>query len=291
MRWRGGRRSDNIEDRRGKRGPAAAGGIGIVGIIIALVIAYISNGGKLGIGDVAKVIQNNKQPRQAAVQGEERELTKAEKEMGQFLSVVLADTEDVWTKIFAQSGQKYQRPKLVIFDSQVVESGCGRVPSGAGPFYCPADSKLYINPQFYDDLKKKLGAPGDFARAYVIAHEVGHHIQNLLGTSDKVRRAQQGKSKAEANRYSVMLELQADFYAGVWAHHAQKMRNVIESGDIEEALNAAAAIGDDTLQKNARGYVKPETFTHGTSKERVQWFTLGLETGDVRKGDTFKAMQ
>ena len=216
-------------------------------------------------------------------------LTKQQAEMGEFLKVVVADTEDVWTKIFRKEfGKKYEMPKVVLFKG-AVQSRCGKATAAIGPFYCPADKTVYIDPAFYNDLKKKLGAPGDFARAYVIAHEVGHHVQNLLGKSGEVHRAQQGMSKEAANRLSVKLELQADFYAGVWAHHAQKMRKILDNGDIEEAMNAARQIGDDTLQKNARGYVTPETFTHGTSEERAFWFRKGLRYGDIRMGDTFNA--
>jgi uncharacterized protein len=206
------------------------------------------------------------------------------------VKVVLADTEDDWNNLFSQMNQQYQEPTLVLF-SGVVESACGNASSASGPFYCPADRKVYIDLSFYDELKEKLNAPGDFAMAYVIAHEVGHHVQNLLGISEKVQRARSQLSETEYNKLSVKLELQADFFAGVWANHAQKMQNILEPGDIEEALNAANAIGDDRLQKQSRGVVVPDAFTHGTSAQRMYWFKKGFETGDVRQGDTFNSNQ
>jgi hypothetical protein len=203
---------------------------------------------------------------------------------------VLADTEDVWNNLFSQMNQQYQEPTLVMFTG-MVESACGNASSASGPFYCPADRKVYIDLSFYDELKDKLNAPGDFAMAYVIAHEVGHHVQNLLGISEKVQRARSQLSETEYNKLSVKLELQADFFAGVWANHAQKMQNILEAGDIEEALNAANAIGDDRLQKQSRGVVVPDAFTHGTSAQRMYWFKKGFETGDLRQGDTFNSNQ
>jgi predicted metalloprotease len=214
----------------------------------------------------------------------------AEREAAGFVKVVLADTEDVWNKLFSEMNQQYQEPTLVMFTG-VVESACGNASSASGPFYCPADRKVYIDLSFYDELKDKLNAPGDFAMAYVIAHEVGHHVQNLLGISEKVQRARSQLSETEYNKLSVKLELQADFFAGVWANHAQKMQNILEAGDIEEALNAANAIGDDRLQKQSRGVVVPDAFTHGTSAQRMYWFKKGFETGDVRQGDTFNSNQ
>jgi predicted metalloprotease len=211
-----------------------------------------------------------------------------EEQRKDFVSVVLADTEAVWHKLFNQMGRNYEEPKLVLFRGRV-ESACGLASSAVGPFYCPRDHKVYVDLEFFEELQKRFGAPGDFAQAYVIAHEVGHHVQDLLGISDRVH-AQQGRmSKAEYNQLSVRLELQADFLAGVWAHHAQKMRNMLEEGDIEEALRAAEAIGDDRLQRQAQGYVVPDSFTHGTSAQRVRWFRRGFETGDVDQGDTFNA--
>lgn len=217
------------------------------------------------------------------------ELDPAEEERGQFARVVLADTEDVWNAIFAEQGRKYREPTLVLFSGQV-DSACGFAQSASGPFYCPADQKLYLDTTFFKQLDEQLGAPGDLACAYVIAHEVGHHIQNLMGTTDRLDRARRALGPAEYNELSVRLELQADFLAGVALHHAQRMKDILEPGDVEDALRAAAAIGDDTLQKRG-GRVVPESFTHGTSEQRLRWFRLGLTTGDVTQGDTFSADQ
>lgn len=206
----------------------------------------------------------------------------------QFVSVVLKETEDVWNKIFAEMGQDYQEPTLVLFTG-AVQSACGGASSASGPFYCPGDNQVYIDLSFYEDLSRRFNAPGDFAMAYVIAHEVGHHIQNLVGTAEKVGRLRRQLSEGEFNRYSVMMELQADFLAGVWAHHAQKMKNILEEGDIEEALNAANAIGDDRLQQQSQGHVVPDAFTHGTSEQRMHWFKKGYQTGDIQQGNTFAA--
>jgi predicted metalloprotease len=206
------------------------------------------------------------------------------------VSVVLKDTEDVWNKLFADQGADYQEPGLILFSGSD-QSGCGYASSATGPFYCPLDSKVYIDLSFYDQLQSRFGAPGDFAMAYVIAHEVGHHVQNLMGISGKVHQAQQGMSKRQANELSVKLELQADFFAGVWAHHADRMKNILEEGDIEEALNAANAIGDDRLQMESQGHVVPDAFTHGTSEQRMYWFKRGFETGDINQGDTFAELQ
>ncbi len=217
--------------------------------------------------------------------------TKAQQdEAAEFVSKILASTEDVWTKQFQQLGKPYRKPKLVIF-SGIVESACGRAEASMGPFYCPLDETVYIDLSFYRDLSDRHGAPGDFAQAYVIAHEVGHHVQHLLGISDEVHRLQQQTGKKQANQLSVRLELQADFYAGVWANHAEREYNILERGDIEEGLTAAAAIGDDRLQKEARGWVQPDSFTHGSSEQRVKWFWLGMKTGDMEQGDTFVAEQ
>jgi len=214
--------------------------------------------------------------------------TAEEQKLAEMVSVVLADTEDVWGRQFAQMGKRYEEPKLVLF-SGAVESACGHAQAAMGPFYCPADHKAYIDLSFYNDLKQRHNAPGDFAQAYVIAHEIGHHVQNLLGISDQVHQLRaSGASETEVNQASVRLELQADFFAGVWAHHANKARQILEQGDVEEALTAATAIGDDRLQKEGRGYVVPDSFTHGTSAQRVRWFKKGLETGDFNQGNTFK---
>jgi predicted metalloprotease len=211
-------------------------------------------------------------------------------EAKQFVSAVLADTEDVWRELFRQQGQRYREPTLVLFTGSV-QSACGQADSAVGPFYCPGDEKVYLDLEFFRELKQRFGAPGDFAQAYVIAHEVGHHVQQLLGISDRVHRMRGRVSQEEFNRLSVRLELQADFLAGVWAHHAQRMRNILEQGDIEEAINAAQAIGDDRLQKQSRGFVVPDSFTHGTSAQRVRWFRRGFETGDMEQGDTFNARE
>jgi predicted metalloprotease len=208
--------------------------------------------------------------------------------MGDFVSVVLADTEDVWHTLFRQEGLRYREPKLVLF-SDATQSACGFAQSASGPFYCPADEIVYMDLDFLQAMQRHLGAPGDFAIAYVIAHEVGHHVQKLLGIMDKTNRMRQQLSKREYNRLMVRLELQADFLAGIWAHHAQRMKNILEEGDIEEGINAASAVGDDRIQKRSRGYVVPDSFTHGTSKQRSHWFVKGFKTGDLKQGDTFAA--
>lgn len=275
MRWQGRQGSSNVDDRRGISGGGIAVGGGILGII-ALVVNFL-----LSDGDVS----------QLPLPGQNQQLSETEQaaqdSQAQFVSVVLKETEDVWNQIFSQMGRDYQEPRLELF-SGATQSACGNASSATGPFYCPADQDVYIDLSFYDELQNKFGAPGDFAMAYVIAHEVGHHIQKLLGTSDKMARLRQQVSQEEYNRYSVMLELQADFYAGVWAHHMQG-RGILESGDIEEALAAANAIGDDRLQKQAQGYVVPESFTHGSSAQRMYWFKKGFQTGDMNQGDTFNA--
>lgn len=277
MRWKGRRQSDNVEDRRSMRGPAVAGG-GIITIVIIIILLF------MGV-DPRQLLQQMPQPQAQQPQGEV-ELTPEQKELGDFVSVVLADTEDVWTDIFQARGDTYQKPTLVMFSGSV-RSACGIQGSAVGPFYCPLDQRVYIDLSFYEDMKTQLGAPGDFAQAYVIAHEVGHHVQKLLGISEQIHSLQQRGTREEANRLSVRLELNADFLAGVWAHHAQKRWQIIEEGDIEEALQAATAIGDDRLQKRAQGRVVPESFTHGTSEQRVRWFTKGLRTGDMEQGNTF----
>jgi uncharacterized protein len=276
MRWQGRRGSGNIEDRRGMGGgrglAVGGGGIGIIILVVVVLLAggdptAILGGGGSGTGGTGLTQQ---QQDQAA----------------QFASVVLADTEDVWHAQFLKMGRTYQDPRMVLFTGYV-NSACGGASSQVGPFYCPADRKVYIDLSFFDELSRRYGAPGDFAQAYVIAHEVGHHVQNLLGISDAVHSRQQRVSQREANELSVRLELQADFLAGYWAHYAQKTLNVLEPGDLEEALRAANAIGDDTLQKQAQGYAVPDSFTHGTSAQRKRWFTLGYRTGDLSRGDTF----
>ncbi len=280
MRWKGRRQSDNVEDRRSMGRPAAVGGIGV--ILIAVVI------GLLG-GNPVAFLQQAQQGQVAQGPGDETgELTPQQEEDGAFAKTVFADTEDVWTEIFQQDGKKYREPTLVLFTGEV-RSGCGIATSGTGPFYCPADEKVYLDTSFFGQLARQLGAPGDFAQAYVVAHEVGHHVQKLLGVTDEVDRIRQQVSEEEYLKYSVKLELQADFYAGVMLHYDNKMHQIIEDGDVEEALTAAQAIGDDTLQRRSKGYVQPETFSHGTSKQRVFWFTKGLETGDMSQGDTFSA--
>jgi predicted metalloprotease len=265
MQWRAGRRSTNVEDRRGSGTRVAAGG-GIITILAAVVWALMG-------GDPTPFLG---QPGTTLPPEEEQELA-------DFSSAVLAQTEDVWKDIFAQQGRTYVEPKLVLFTGGV-DSACGFAQAAVGPFYCPADQQLYLDLSFFSDLTNRFGAPGDFARAYVIAHEVGHHVQTLLGTSERVRRAQRGASQTDANALSVRLELQADFYAGVWAHHAQRS---LDEGDLEEALDAAAAIGDDRLQREAGGRVVPDSFTHGTSEQRRSWFLRGFKTGDLSRGDTF----
>lgn len=259
---------------------AVGGGLGIGGLLLVLLVMYLG-------GDPNVILQQAQQNQPAQVD-EAQEINPEHEQLKDFVSVVLADTEDVWTEQFQKLGREYVKPKLVLF-SGGVESACGYADKAAGPFYCPVDQKLYIDLTFYDMLRDRFGAPGDFAQAYVIAHEVGHHVQNLLGTMDQVQAKRQQLSKEEYNQLSVKLELQADFYAGVWAHHAQRSRDILEQGDIEEGLRAAEAIGDDTLQKQAQGYVVPESFTHGSSAQRMFWFKKGLQTGDLRQGDTFRS--
>lgn len=276
MRWKGMRQSSNVEDRRGGGGKIIGGGIGV--IIIAAIVYFMG-------GDPTEVLQ------QAGAVTEQSssqpyEGTAAEEESKQFVGAVLASTEDVWIAKFKEMGDQYQEPTLVLFSGSV-QGGCGSASSATGPFYCPADNKLYIDLSFYNELKNRFNAPGDFAMAYVVAHEVGHHIQNLLGISGDVQKMRGRISQADYNRLSVKLELQADFLAGVWAHYADNMQGVVEEGDIYEALNAANAIGDDRLQKQAQGHVVPDAFTHGTSEQRMYWFKKGYESGNIKDGDTF----
>lgn len=284
MRWQGRRQSENIDDRR-SAGPARVGlRGGLVVVVIAVIAVFLGADPR----DVLRIMQNLPAPQpQVQVDGDGRNAgPQPDDELAEFVSVVLADTEEVWTEQFARAGKTYRKPKLVLFRDQV-RSACGFASAASGPFYCPADQQVYIDLAFYQDMKDKLGAPGDFAQAYVIAHEIGHHVQNLLGISEDVHARQQRVDRVEANELSVRLELQADFLAGVWAHHAEQKWQILEPGDIEEALNAATAIGDDRLQQQSRGTVVPESFTHGTSKQRVRWFTRGLKTGDMNAGDTF----
>ncbi|GIM52140.1 neutral zinc metallopeptidase [Capnocytophaga cynodegmi] len=282
MKWQGRRQSKNVEDRRGMgAGKKIAAGGGVLGIIIVLLQLF---GGETG-QNIAPVLEQFNRGQQVEQTSRAVELTEEQKQIGEFAATVLADTEDVWEKIFAENGLgTYKKPTLVLF-TDVVESGCGRATASVGPFYCPADHKLYMDMAFFEELRTRFGAKGgDFAIAYVMAHEVGHHIQTLLGTSQKLRQAQQGKSKKEANKLSVAFELQADFYAGVWAHHNKKY---LEEGDIEEAMSAAHAVGDDAIQKRMQGHVVPDSFTHGTSEQRKKWFMKGYTTGDIRQGNTF----
>ncbi len=282
MQWRGRRQSGNVDDQRGSGGGGRGfgglpikGGLGIVVVII--VISLITGKNPLSL---LQQIPIDNGP--SVSQSTPYQATPEEEELSQFVKVVLADTEDVWNQLM----DNYREPTLVLFSGSV-QSGCGSADASTGPFYCSADEKVYIDLIFYEDLKNRFGAPGDFAQAYVIAHEVGHHVQHLLGITDKVHAMREQLSEEEYNKLSVKLELQADFMAGVWAHHANNMNQMIEEGDYEEAMNAASAIGDDRLQKQARGQVVPDSFTHGTSEQRQRWFKKGFETGDLNQGDTF----
>ena len=281
MRWERGRRSDNIEDRRGMRvsGRGLAGG-GIGAIVLALVAMYF--------GVDPAVVLNQTGNLTPAQQEQQATFSPEEERLKEFMSVVLADTEDVWGTLFQASGQRYQRPKLVLF-SGAVESACGFAEAAMGPFYCPADQKLYLDMSFFNELAQRHDAPGDFAQAYVVAHEVGHHVQTLLGVSEQVHAARQRAGETEGNALQVKMELQADCFAGVWAHHAHQQRQILEPGDTEEALAAAAGVGDDRLQKQTRGHVVPDSFTHGSSEQRMRWFSRGLQSGDPGQCDTFKA--
>jgi hypothetical protein len=264
----------------GGRGIRVGGGLSGLGIIIA--VAYVLLGGNPS--DVTQVLQVD-QPYSA---DSGQVLTEKDKELGDFVSTVLADIEDVWSDQFRQMGSTYQEPTLVLFSGQV-ESGCGYAGSSTGPFYCPGDSKVYIDLTFFEDMQRRLNAPGDFALAYVLAHEVGHHVQNLLGIHEKIMAQRDRMSEKEANKLTVSMELQADFLAGVWAHYAKEIPDYLDESDIEEGLNAASAVGDDRIMKQTQGYVVPDAFTHGTSEQRVRWFRKGLDTGDINQGDTFRA--
>ena len=302
MEWRTGRRSDNIEDRRGQGGgfggmpgglgrgggirmgrAAGGGGIGIV--VIALIMLFLGVDPSVILSGGGPSMQQ-----QIDVPSSPPIDSAQEAEMKDFVSVVLADTEDTWNPIFSQLGQDYQEPALVLF-ADGVNSACGFAQSATGPFYCPMDQKVYLDLAFFDELDRRFGAPGDFAQAYVVAHEVGHHVQNLLGILPKVHEYRQQVDPARANDASVRLELQADCFAGVWAHHADRARGILEQGDIEEGLNAASQIGDDRMQRRAGGYVSPESFTHGSSEQRVRWFRTGLQSGNLQACDTFNAQR
>ncbi|HZK71265.1 MAG TPA: neutral zinc metallopeptidase [Clostridia bacterium] len=281
MKWQGRRESTNVEDRRGfpVKGAAIGGGIGggILILVITLILNFCSG------GDLSQTL-NTLQPDNQAVVTTYQE-TQDERDLAQFVSVVLAETEDVWTEIFSGNNQTYTYPTLVLY-TDYVESACGMAGSATGPFYCPEDQKVYIDLSFYKELQDRFKAPGDFAMAYVISHEVGHHVQNLLGIMDEVNSITQNLSEAESNQYSVRLELQADYLAGVWGHYVNRM-NLLEQGDLEEALNAASSVGDDRIQKEAQGYIVPDSFTHGTSEQRQRWFYKGFISGTLEDGDTF----
>lgn len=279
MRWQFGRRSENVEDRRGMRGSAPVVGGGIGAIILALIAMAF------GI-DPSVVLDQGTQTDNPNTSYPPSQQSATEQQEADFVSVVLADTEDTWHQIFRSMGKTYVNPKLVLF-SGAVESACGYAQAAMGPFYCPRDGKVYIDLSFYQQLKQQLNAPGDFAQAYVIAHEVGHHVQNLLGISDKVQSISSQVGEKQANQLSVRLELQADCFAGIWAYHAQQQRQILEPGDVEEAINAASQIGDDRLQERSRGYVVPDSFTHGSSAQRVRWFSRGFKTGDINSCDSF----
>lgn len=286
MRWKGRRRSQNIEDRRGARGRMPrrlkrGGGLGVV--ILVLVAMYF------GI-DPAILLQGTQSDGPLSPARTYTTDKADNKELAEFVSVVLADTEDTWQTLFADANRRYREPTLVLFTG-AVRSACGFAQAAVGPFYCPGDHKVYIDLGFYQDLKNRFRAPGDFAQAYVIAHEVGHHVQNLLGISEQVQEERRRVSKVEANALSVRQELQADCFAGIWAHHAHRTRQILEEGDVEEALNAASAIGDDRLQRQAKGYISPESFTHGSSSQRMRWFTRGLKMGELSSCDTFSVSQ
>ncbi|MBQ8453979.1 MAG: neutral zinc metallopeptidase [Bacteroidaceae bacterium] len=284
MKLTGRRESTNVDDRRGMTA-AKAGGIGIVGIIIALVMTFMSKG-SLNLTDIISLAPSMMGNVTEQAEGG-REFTEEEQALATFSKQILAGTEDVWAEEFKKLGRTYEPPKMVLYTG-AVQTGCGNGSASMGPFYCSADQCLYIDLSFFTSMKQQLGADGDFAYAYVIAHEVGHHVEYLLGTLGKVHQQMSRLSEAEANKLSVRLELLADFYAGVWAYHDNKMFGSIEDGDLEEAIRCAQVIGDNYLQEKARGYSQPETFTHGTSKQRMKWLKLGLETGDIRRGTTFQ---
>jgi uncharacterized protein len=283
MRWQGGRESENVEDRRGMRGGPVMVGGGLGTLLLVLVVWFLG-------GDPMALLQQMNQGPPPGGQagpldpGAPGEATGLDDEGKKFVSTVLGDTEDVWRDQFRRIGREYRDPKLVLFSDQI-QSACGFAQSAVGPFYCPADQKVYLDTAFFRELEQRFHAPGDFAKAYVIAHEIGHHVQNELGWSDQVQAAQQRSSKVEANKLSVRLELQADYLAGVWAYHANRSRQILEQGDIKTALDAATAIGDDRLQSRATGHVVPDSFTHGSSAQRVRWFSRGIQTGDLKAAE------
>ena len=290
MKWEGGRESDNVEDRRDDGGGGggmgrgiAGGGIGVVLIAVVAMFLGVDPSMILGLlgGGGGSPAPSVSQPGPAHKPPESDQAAK-------FVSVVLADTEDTWNTLFAQGKSQYRAPKLVLFRG-AINSACGHAQAAMGPFYCPGDQKVYIDLAFFDEMKNRFHAPGEFAQAYVVAHEIGHHVQNLLGISDKVSAARQRMSDVDYNKLSVKLELQADCLAGIWAHHANRSRHILENGDIEKAMAAATAIGDDRLQQQSRGYVSPETFTHGSSAQRVRWFRAGLDSGQINQCNTFQA--
>jgi hypothetical protein len=284
MKWQGRRQSDNVDDRRGLSGGKVAIGGGIIGIIILLLNVF---GGEQArqFTPILEQLQGGQQTEQTS-----EPLSEADIELGNFVKTVVADTEDIWTKIFAENGMSYKNPKVVLFRNNV-NTGCGSATAASGPFYCPSDQTVYMDLAFFTELKNRFGAKGgDFAIAYVIAHEIGHHVQTLIGTSGKVRQLQQQMSEIEANKLSVALELQADFYAGLWTHYDEKTNQILEAGDIEEALSAANAVGDDAIQSKMQGHVTPDSFTHGTSEQRMYWFNRGFKTGEIKNGDTFSEL-
>lgn len=284
MRWENNRRSENVEDRRGFHVSRRAAGGGIGTLLLVLVALYFGIDPSIFLNQGQMPFPGAGAPTESAPYTASPE----EKRLADFVSVVLADTEETWHALFREMGRTYEEPKLVLF-SGAVESACGMASAAVGPFYCPMDQKVYIDLSFYNDLKHRFGAPGDFAQAYVIAHEVGHHVQNLLGIAEKVQSLRSRASESEANKLSVMMELQADCLAGVWAYHADRTRKILEQGDIEEALNAASSIGDDRMQRRAQGHVTPDSFTHGSSAQRVRWFRQGIETGNIGRCNTFSS--
>ncbi len=300
MRWRGRRGSDNIEDRRGMSAPRGGGfgGGGMLNLLPMVFKLFGVKGGVLAVlaigaygllsGNLGNMLGGGGGEQLTSEQVRPVQQSAEEKELVDFVSVVLADTEETWQTLFLERGGSYKEPRLVLF-REAVRSACGLGQAAMGPFYCPADQKVYIDLSFYSDLKNRFKAPGDFAQAYVIAHEVGHHVQTLLGISEKVSEAKKGLSKVDQNRLTVRQELQADCLAGIWAHHADRSRQLLESGDVEEGLGAASAIGDDRLQKQSQGYVTPDAFTHGSSAQRVKWFKIGLRSGELNSCDTFSA--
>ena len=280
MRWKGRRQSTNVEDRRGVTPKRVVGG-GCGTLVIVLIIWLLG-------GNPLQFLNNQQIGEQGSVSN--YQAGSGNDEIAQFVGVVLGDTEDVWTMLFRQAGKTYRKPKLVLYNN-AVQSACGYNSAATGPFYCPADERVYIDLDFLQDMQRRFQAPGDFAAAYVIAHEIGHHVQNLLGINDQIMAYRGRVSQREFNRLMVRMELQADFLAGVWAHHAERQFKILEEGDIEEAINAASAVGDDRIMKRTQGYVVPDAFTHGTSAQRMRWFIKGFKTGDMNQGDTFSARE